>query len=181
MNSEEGMMERKLMRRIVSRPSVINVPRRVGPERYITNRRGGRVHRGRKRMEQAGLRGERSGETNEEEEKGDGGGRGGSIDCPLACCVSNKLAPLLLLEQEPSAHMNQACNPCYHLYYPCWSLDSLNSCPLSRHLGGGGGREGWKGEMLGVTEGAGLAVVSLAQSRKCAGDKAAMWQDVMDF
>lgn len=34
---------------------------------------------------------------------------------------------------------------------------------------------------LGVTEGAGLAVVSLAQSRKCAGDKAAMWQDVMDF
>lgn len=34
---------------------------------------------------------------------------------------------------------------------------------------------------FGVTEGAGLAVVSLAQSRKCAGDKAAMWQDVMDF
>lgn len=32
-----------------------------------------------------------------------------------------------------------------------------------------------------VTERARLAVVSLAQSRKCAGDKAAMWQDVMGF
>lgn len=34
---------------------------------------------------------------------------------------------------------------------------------------------------LEVTERARLAVVSLAQSRKCAGDKAAMWQDVMGF
>lgn len=62
--------------RIVSRLSVINVPRRVGPKRYITNRRGGRVHRGRKRMEQVGARGERSEKRNEEEEKGDGVERG---------------------------------------------------------------------------------------------------------
>lgn len=44
--------------RIVSRLSVINVPRRVGPKRYITNRRGGRVHRGKKRMEKVGVRGD---------------------------------------------------------------------------------------------------------------------------
>lgn len=34
---------------------------------------------------------------------------------------------------------------------------------------------------LGVTDGARLAVVGLVQSRKYAGDKAAMWQDVKDF
>lgn len=65
--------------RIVSRLSVINVPGRVGPKRYITNRRGGRVHRGRKGIEKVGARAKQSGKRNEEEEKGDGGERGGSI------------------------------------------------------------------------------------------------------
>lgn len=58
------------------------------------------MHRGRKRMEQAGLRGE----INEEEEKGDGGGRGGSIGkekekrgqgllSPGSCYVSHYVSP----------------------------------------------------------------------------------------
>ncbi|TNN31164.1 hypothetical protein EYF80_058684 [Liparis tanakae] len=89
-----------------------------------------------------------------------------------------------------SSHTSQARNLGYRLYSPLrLSLESFNSCPPSRHLGGGGGGGGGgrgEGEAGGrikrqLTEGAGLAVVSLAQSRKCAGDKAAMWQDVMDF
>lgn len=57
--------------RIVSRLFVINVPSRVGPKRYITNGRGGRVHKGRKRMEEMGVRGEQSGKRHREKEMGE--------------------------------------------------------------------------------------------------------------
>lgn len=55
--------------RIVSRLSVINVPRRVGPERYITNRRGGRVHRGKEEDGASG--GERGAEWEKKRRRGE--------------------------------------------------------------------------------------------------------------
>lgn len=138
--------------RIVSRLSVINVPGRVGPKRYITNRRGGRVHRGGKRIEQVGARGERSGKRNEEEEKGDGRERGGSIGkekekggqgllSPGSCYVSHYVSPG---HRQHASRQNKRVSLAWHgSYFPI--------------LGAGSGRGQAAGWGAGGIVGSGLA------------------------
>jgi len=138
--------------RIVSRLSVINVPGRVGPKRYITNRRGGRVHRGRKRTQQVGAREERSGKRNAEEEKGDGEERGGSIGegkkkggqgllSPGSCYVSHYVSPG---HRQHASRQNKRVSLAWHgSYFPI--------------LGTGSGRGQAAGWGAGGIVGSGLA------------------------
>lgn len=119
--------------RIVSKLSVINVPGRVGPKRYITNRRGGRVQGGgggRRRMEQ-----ERSwsGKRNGEEEKGDGVERGGSIGeekekgrqglfSPGSCYVSHYVSPG---HRQHASRQNKRVSLAWHCsYFPILTTGS---------------------------------------------------------
>lgn len=119
--------------RIVSRLSVINVPRRAGPKRYITSGRGGRVHKGRKRMEQEGVRAEQRGKRNEEVEKGDGVERGGSIGkekekggqgllSPGSCYVSHYVSPG---HRQHASRQNKRVSLAWHCsYFPILATGS---------------------------------------------------------
>ena len=105
-------------------------------------------------MEQAGLRGERSGEINEEEEKGDGGGRGGSIGkekkkrgqgqgllSPGSCYVSHYVSPG---HRQHASRQNKRVSLAWHgSYFPI--------------LGTGSGRGQAAGWGAGGIVGSGLA------------------------
>lgn len=81
----------------MSRLSVINVPGKMGPERYITNRREAERTGERKRIEQVGASLEPGGNSTEEkrcrEREGSiGKGRGGLLS-PGSCYVSHYVSP----------------------------------------------------------------------------------------
>ncbi|KAM7399149.1 hypothetical protein PAMP_018438 [Pampus punctatissimus] len=92
-------------------------------------------------MEQVGARGERSGKRSEEEEKRDGEKGEDRLQIvswpavyPLSwhCCSCQSESPPHVAEEPGLQPLLSSV-----LYSLFWSLDSLNSCPPSRHLGGG--------------------------------------------